>query len=439
MKVLIVEDDRDFLRLLEEYLSYAGFIVEGCERGKEALSLIESRDYALILLDLFLPDMNGMEILKSVKQESELTEVVVITGHGTIKTAVEAMKEGASDFLTKPCSLSEIEVTIRRCLESRKYKRDSLLLNRKLGLSEYEGFIFESPHMKEILKKIQKISCADCPVLITGETGVGKEVVANIIHKSSDRADKPFVALNVASIPKELVESELFGYEKGAFSGADRAKEGFFELADGGTLFLDEIGELEMNLQSKLLRAIETKKFYRLGGRREIESDVRVIAATNRNIKELVKQGKFREDLYFRLNVVEIEIPPLRYRREDILPLAYHFLDRFSRKYGKKIRTFSEEAERLLLSYSWRGNVRELRNVVERAVLFAEGEVIEDSDIHCLVPVDSCNASETLEDIEKQHILKVLRQVNFNKKKASEILGIPLRTLYRKLKAYGIK
>ncbi len=438
MRILIVEDDRDFLELLKEYLSEAGFNVEACSLGKEAVKLLRDKDFALVLLDLFLPDMNGMEILKHIKDSSKLTEVVVITGHGTIKTAVEAMKEGASDFLTKPCSLEEIEITLRKCLEARDYKRDSLLLSRKGKLASYSEFVFESSLMKGILERINKISCADCPVLVTGETGVGKEVIAGIIHRLSDRVDKPFVALNVASIPKELVESELFGYEKGAFSGADRSKEGFFELAHGGTLFLDEIGELELSLQAKLLRAIESKRFYRLGGRKEIESDVRVIAATNRDIRELVKEGRFREDLYFRLNVVEIEIPPLRYRKEDILPLAHHFLKVFSRKYGKEVKGFTAEAEKLLLNYSWRGNVRELRNLVERSVLFAEGELIGASDISCLIP-DEEESSGKLEDIEKEYILKVLRQVQFNKKKASEILGIPLRTLYRKLEAYGIK
>ncbi len=437
MRVLVVEDDLDFLELLKEQVLRSGFSCDGCPSGREALKLLRDRDYALILLDLFLPDMNGMEILKKVRESSTLTEVVVITGHGTIKTAVEAMKAGAADFLTKPCSLSEIDEAIKRCLKTREYKKNSLLLTKKSNTGE--TFIFESPQMKELLKKIEQISCADCPVLLSGETGVGKEVVARLIHKTSERADKPFVALNVASIPKELVESELFGHERGAFSGADRAKEGFFELADGGTLFLDEIGELELPLQVKLLRAIETKRFFRLGGRREIESDVRIVAATNRNLRELVKEGKFREDLYFRLNVVEIEIPPLRYRREDILPLAYHFLKRFARKYGKELEGFSPEAEELLFNYPWRGNVRELKNVVERAVLFSQGRLVGESELSCLVQVQGDTGSETLEEIEKRHIIRVLQQVGFNKKRASEVLGVPLRTLYRKLEAYGIK
>jgi DNA-binding NtrC family response regulator len=441
MKILIVEDDPDFRALLVNHLSDCGYQVDQAKDGDEAFECLEEKDYHVVILDLFLPDLNGMEVLSWIRENLSLTEVIVITGHGTIKTAVEAMKKGAFDFLTKPCSLSELEITVRKALEARGFKRENLLLKKERDLSlDYGGYVFVSPAMKEILERIRKIACSDCPVLITGESGVGKEVIAGLIHKNSDRSDKPMVTLNIAAIPKDLLEAELFGYEKGSFTGAERSKEGFFELADGSTLFLDEIGEMDTSLQAKLLRAIETRKFYRIGGRREIESDVRIITATNRDIGQLVREGKFREDLYYRLNVVEINIPPLRERKEDIIPLAEHYLSVFSRKYSRDVKGFTESAKRALLSYPWYGNVRELKNAIERAVLFCEGDRIDTGDINCLTAeeVDSNGEIKTIRELEKEHILRVLKEVNFNKKRASQLLGIPLRTLYRKIESYGL-
>jgi DNA-binding NtrC family response regulator len=442
MRILVVEDDQDFRELLVDHLKNCGYQAEGVSDGQEAFELLEKKDFSLVLLDLLLPDGNGMDLLRWIKENLNLTEVIVITGHGTIKTAVEAMKLGAFDFLTKPCSLREVEITVRKALETRGMRRENLLFRKERDLCvNYSDFIFESPKMKEILRFVEKVACSDCPVLITGESGVGKEVVATLIHRNSDRSDRPMVTLNIATIPRDLVEAELFGYERGAFTGADRSREGFFELADGGTLFLDEIGEMPPDLQAKLLRAIETGKFYRVGGRREIESDVRIIAATNRDIRDLIREGKFREDLYYRLNVVEIHVPPLRERKEDIIPLARHFLRVFSRKYSKPVKGFTKRAEDLLVSYHWPGNVRELKNAVERAVLFTENEYLDLEDLSCLFgPERGGNGGrKTLKDLEREYILEVLKQVNFNKKRASEILGIPLRTLYRKLEAYGIK
>jgi len=440
MRVLIVEDEKDFRDLLADHLRGCGYEVEEAVSREDAFELLEEKDFPVILLDLLLPDGNGMDILEWIKENSRLTEVIVITGHGTIKTAVEAMKLGAYDFLTKPCSLREVEIVVKKALESRGLRRENLLMRREKKVSlDYENYVFASSSMKGILSKVDKIACSDCPVLITGESGVGKEVIANLIHKNSDRADRPMVTINIASIPKELVEAELFGYEKGAFTGAERAKEGFFELADGSTLFLDEIGELELSLQAKLLRAIETKSFYRLGGRREIRSDVRIIAATNRDLRSMVEEGRFREDLYYRLNVVEINIPPLRERKEDILPLAYHFLEHFRRKYSKDIKGFTKGAERTLLEYPWYGNVRELRNAIERAVLFTDKNKIGEEDLSCLFTEKrERRGFKTIKELEKEYILEILKSVNYNKKRASEILGIPLRTFYRKLEAYGI-
>ncbi len=442
MKILVVEDDADFRNLLVDHLKNCGFSVDQARDGEEASEYLEEKDYHVVILDLFLPDRNGFDVLEWIKENLSLTEVIVITGHGTIKTAVEAMKAGAFDFLTKPCSLGELEITVRKAIESRGVKRENLLYRKERDISlDYSGLVFESREMREILASIKRIACSDCPVLITGESGVGKEAIANLIHKNSDRSEKPMVTLNIASIPRELLEAELFGYEKGSFTGADRSREGFFELADGSTLFLDEIGEMELSLQAKLLRAIETKKFYRLGGRREIESDVRIITATNRDLGQLVREGKFREDLYFRLNVVEIKVPPLRERKDDIIPLAEHFLGVFSRKYSRNIEGFTEPAKKALLSYPWYGNVRELKNAVERAVLFCEGTTIDTRDINCLTSAGEEKNGEikTIKEVEREYIIRVLREVNFNKRMASRILGIPLRTLYRKIEAYGIK
>ncbi|SNZ12992.1 sigma-54-dependent transcriptional regulator [Hydrogenobacter hydrogenophilus] len=434
MKLLIVEDEHDLGRLLKEYLEDKGYKVYLAENGSEALELLERQSFDLILLDLLLPDVDGMQILESAKLSQPLSEVIVLTGHGTVKVAVEAMKKGAYDFLTKPCTLEEIETTLEKAYQSLMIKKENKLFKRERNLTE-EEFVFESPKMRELLKTVEKIACSDCPVLLVGETGVGKELIARIIHSTSDRREKPFIAINIASIPKDLLEAELFGYEKGAFTGAGSSKEGFFELADGGVLFLDEISEIEPSLQAKLLRAIETKKFYRVGGRKEIESDVRIISATNRNLKELIKEGKFREDLYFRLNTFELHIPPLRERKEDMIPLAQHFLKKFSAKYSKNIKGLTKEAEKLLLSYNFPGNVRELKNIMERACLLCDDEYLDEDDLSFL----NIEEHKLLKELERKKIEEVLKEVNYNKKLASEILGIPLRTLYRKIEKYGIK
>ena len=433
MKVLIVEDEIDFGELLSRFLSDKGYTVKHATKGLEAIELIEKEQFDIILLDLFLPDVNGMELLRSIKGEGQLQEVIVITGHGTVKTAVEAMKLGSFDFLTKPCTLLEIETVIRNAQELINLKRENYLFKSERRLKGFQ-FIYKSQRMRDVVEKISKIACSDCNVMVLGESGVGKEFVARFIHELSNRKDKPFIAVNLPAIPEELMEAELFGYEKGAFTGASSARIGFFELAKGGTIFLDEITEMSISAQAKLLRVIENKRFYRVGGRKEIESDVRIICATNRDIKRLVEEGLFREDLYYRLNVVEIYVPPLRERHEDILPLAEHFLDHFKVKYNKDIKGFSREARDLLLSYHYPGNIRELKNIIERAVLFCDSDYIEPVDID----LPKTDRRHTLRDIERERIEEVLKSVGYNKRRASEILGIPLRTLYRKLEKYGL-
>lgn len=434
MRLLIVEDEEDLGNLLKEYFEKRNYKVWLAKDGKSALEYAEKYAFDLILLDLFLPDIDGMYLLEKIKALQSLSEVIVLTGHGTVKIAVEAMKRGAYDFLTKPCTLGEVEATLEKAYQSLIIKRENSLLRKERDLKQ-EDYIFESAKMREILKQVEKIACSDCPLLIVGETGVGKEVIARLAHSMSDRSSKPFIAINIASIPRDLLEAELFGHERGAFTGASSAKEGFFELADGGVLFLDEISEIDLSLQAKLLRAIETKKFYRVGGRKEIESHVRVITATNRDPRKLVKDGKLREDLYFRLNTFELHIPPLRERRENIIPLAQHFLRLYATKYSKNIKGFTQEAKNLLLSYNYPGNVRELKNIVERVCLLCEGEYVTEEDLSFL----NYEEHKLLKDFERKKIEEVLREVNYNKRLASEILGIPLRTLYRKIERYGIK
>ncbi len=433
MKLLIVEDDRDLGNILKEHFQDRGNEVLLAGNGVEALNQLERQDFDVVLLDLLLPDVNGMDLLDRIKSFKG-SEVVILTGHGTIRIGVEAVKRGAYDFLTKPCTLSEIESAVEKAYKSLILKKGDRTLKREKTMQS-EELIFKSKKMKEVIDKVYRISCSDCPVLLVGETGVGKEMVARFIHSVSERSSKPFVVINVTSIPKDLFEAELFGYEKGAFTGANAPREGFFELSNGGTLVLDEIGELDISVQTKLLRAIETKTFYRVGGRKEIRSDVRIIGTTNKNIKELVKEGKFREDLYFRLNTFELYIPSLIERKEDIIPLAEYFLKLCSAKYSKNVKGFTKEAIEKLLSYNYPGNVRELKNIVERAYLLCDDEYIDDVQIELL----GSKGRKTLRELEKEKIKEVLKEVNYNKRLASEKLGIPLRTLYRKIEKYNIE
>ncbi len=433
MKIIVVEDEVEYGWLISKFLREKGHSVDHVSSGNLAMEFIDKQHYDLIILDLLLPDMNGMDILKKVKENHSIQEVVVITGHGTIKIAVEAMKLGAFDFLAKPCSLEEVELVVKKVEDMLRLKRENSLLKSEKRLME-EDMIVASPAMKNVMDIIGRIACSDCSVIIQGESGVGKELIAKLIHSLSDRKDKPFVAINISAIPNELLEAELFGYEKGAFTGASNQKAGFMELAKEGTLFLDEITDLDLKLQAKLLRAIEEKKFYRLGGRREVESNVRIICATNKDIKKLVEEGLFREDLYYRLNTIEIRVPPLRERKEDIIQLAEYFLDKFCRKYNKKIKGFTERAKTALLSYHYPGNVRELRNIIERAVLLCDEALIQENHLN----ISFHRKPDSLKETERIKIEEVLRRVNFDKRKAAELLDIPLRTFYRKLKKYNL-
>jgi DNA-binding NtrC family response regulator len=395
----------------------------------------------VLLLDIVMPGIDGIELMNRLKADPASPVIVVLTGRATVETAVEAMKNGAYDYLSKPYKLDELVVVINRAFEYRKLSRKSELLEQELARKESPAeFICTSRQMQEILALIRKIAPTDSPVFIQGESGTGKELVANTIWLYSRRNGTPFVALNCATLSENLIESEIFGHEKGAFTSAFQKKHGLVEVADRGTLFLDEIGEMPLGLQAKLLRFLDSGEFRRLGGNKALKVDVRLIAATNKELKELVKRGDFREDLYYRLNVINIVIPPLRERTEDIPALAAYFLGKYGRKMGKRIEGFKPAAMEILNHYPWPGNARELENVVERGVILCDTATIgpEDLSITAFPPAAELSASPSLEEIEKDYILRVLREAGGNQSKTSQILGIDRKTLYLKLKKYGI-
>jgi DNA-binding NtrC family response regulator len=432
--VLIVDDDKNLLRVLTKELSDDGFDVIGTENGMKASDLLEKNDYDVLLLDLNLPGLGGMDLLKKIKTLAIPLEVIILTGHATVSTAVEAMKLGAYDYLTKPFQVEELKVVIEKAYEKKELLQENLHLKTQIKRqSKDQRILTKNPIFLGILEQVTKISRTDLSILICGESGVGKELVAKAIHEESNRGNGPFIPLNCGAIPDNLLESELFGYEKGAFTGAHVRKPGLLEVAYHGTLFWDEIGELPFQLQTKLLRVIETGIFFRVGGIREVKVDVRFIAATNREIKEEVEKGRFREDLYYRISAISLLIPPLRERKEDISLLVE---DMIQNNPAFKRKSFNREALKILTDYRWPGNVRELQNVVHRTLLLSTKDVIEPEDL----PVDLIETPKVsgsrLEDVEREHIIKVLKEAGGQKGKAAEILGVDPKTLYRKLLNY---
>lgn len=446
--VLIVEDDTTIRVTLGNFLTRQGFHVDVAEDAANAQKLFRGKRYRLVLLDLHLPDGNGLELIGRFRELDEDVLVVIMTAFPEVRTAVATLKAGAYDYITKPFDLEEVLELVRRTLETSQLRREVAWRRMQNDVCQIEGPGGESPAWRQLLEVTHKIAEADhVPVLITGESGSGKERVARTIHCRSRRATGPWVTLNCSALPENLLESEMFGYEKGAFTDARQLKRGLLEVADGGTLFLDEIGDLALSLQPKLLRVLETKSFRRLGGSREISVDVRFVSATHRNLPEMVRTGRFREDLYYRLNVGAIDVPALRSRREDILPLAKHFLAEAGRAVGAPPLELDPMLEAPLLAYSWPGNVRELRNVLERAaILSTDGRVSVAQmprDIVGLAtaPVfDSApdTSQLTLEELERVHIERVLTSAGGNKTRAAEVLGISRLTLRNKLKQYGL-
>lgn len=443
MNILIVEDERLQREVLSELLRKEGFKVFEASSAKEAESKIKSESIDVCLLDLRLPDKDGLALLPEIKSVNPEMDVIIITAFGSIESAVTALKSGAHDYLLKPISFEDLLLRLKRIEEKRNLISENLILKEALKDSlKEEGLIYTSEKMREIVSLISRVSKTDSTVIVEGESGVGKEIVVKLIHKMSERANYPLIKVNCASIPETLLESELFGYEKGAFTGAYQKKPGKFELADRGTLFLDEIGEMPLSIQPKLLRVIQEKEFERLGGVKPVKVDVRIIAATNRNLEEMVKKGLFREDLYYRLNVVRIFIPPLRERKEDIPVLIDHFIEKYSKKHGKNIKGISKEARDSLLRYDYPGNVRELENIIERACILSRGEIITSEDIFGFKSKEKEESGKLkykVESLEKALILDALRNCEWIQTRAAEELGISERMLRYKMKKYGIK
>lgn len=437
VRILIADDEKNFREVLMTTLSDEGFDVTGTDSAIKAKDLLEKEEYDVLLLDLNMPEVSGMEVLKKIKTFEIPPEVVILTGVGIVSTAVEAMKLGAYDYLTKPFKIEELKAVIEKAHEKKKLRTENLLLKTQIKRQfRQKNIITKNTLMIDILETVKKVAIPDSPVLIYGESGVGKELIARAIHDASERAEKPYIPINCGAIPENIIESELFGHEKGSFTGAYEKKLGLLEIADGGTLFLDEIGDLPLQLQIKLLRVIETKSFFRVGGTREMKVDVKFVFATNKDIKTETEEGRFRHDLYYRISALTIHIPPLRERKEDIPLLIAHFRENNPAFKHKK---FSKDALDAISEYSWPGNVRELQNVLHRTLLLSKADTITREDLPADLKTGNKASGIRLEDIEKNHILKILREAGGQRGRAAEILGIDPKTLYRKLMGYGIK
>ena len=447
MKVAVIDDEKVARNLMKRFLEKERFQVETFPNASLFFHRLDETTFHLIFIDLKLPDIDGMEVLKRVKNVNPDSEAIIITGYASIDSAVEATKMGAFHYLTKPLKKHDICLIANRAKQSLRLKFENKTLRMTSTNSGLiEGFVGAGPAMQEIFKLIKKVALVNCNVLLQAETGTGKQMVAKAIHKLSPRRSKPFVYFNCASFTEELISSELFGYEKGAFTGANSTKKGLFETANGGTVFLDEIGEMPMSMQVKLLHVLQERQILRVGGTKPIDLDVRIIAATNSDLKNSIKEGKFREDLYYRLNVVNIELPRLADRKEDIPLLITHFIKKYSARFKKDVKNIKPEALDLLVRYDFPGNVRELENIIQRAIALTDSNQIGvehlpteliDKEI-----VDSAPKSPALlplEEVERRHILSVLQQTGYNKKLTSKILKIPRTTLWRRMKKFKIQ
>lgn len=446
--ILMVDDDAAFRHVMSGELQRLGYEVATAASGEEAVQRVGAGEYDVLLLDLRLPGMSGLETLRTVNAKAPSTEVIMLTGHGSIDTAIEAIRAGAFDYVVKPCPLDELDVRIQRALERRALRRRANVLERGLTPPNLESsFIGESPEFRRMMNVVHRVAPSDTAVLIMGETGAGKERVAKLIHAHSLRNTKPFVVVECAALQESLLQSELFGHERGAFTGAERAKPGLFEVADGGTIFLDEIGEISPTTQTTLLRVLDTSTFRHLGATREIRVDVRVITATNRDIPAMVRKGLFREDLYYRLSTITVEVPPLRARTGDIDLLVEQFAARLNHQFGSNKR-FSDEALQLLRRHSWPGNVRELLHVVEAALVLCEGSTVLPEHLPGALrnsgpmmrgePVMAGHPPASLEAAERAHIVAALGACEGHRGNTAKVLGISERNLYRKLREYDL-
>ena len=439
--ILVVDDEPSMRTTISILLKREGYQVSQAGDGVEALKMLEQAQYDMVLTDLKMEGMNGMELLRQVKAAAPPTEVLIFTAYGTVTSAVEAMKLGAYDYIGKPFDDDELLLKVSRALERKALVREVLHLRAELkGQRGMEGIIATSKEMNEVLTTVAQVAPTEATVLIEGESGTGKELVARAIHQGSPRRDRPFIPINCSSFPETLLESELFGYEKGAFTGAEKGRKGLFEAAHQGTLFLDEIGDMPRSLQGKLLRALQEGEVRRLGSTNPIKVQVRIVAATNQQVEALVERGILRDDLFYRLTVVRIPIPPLRERRDDIVPLAHHFLEIYRKRAQKEISDFAPEAIQAMLNHPWPGNVRELENAVERGVILARSGSITKQDLSLGLPLSEGGSGEkgTLKELQRHHILSALERHGGNQAKAARELGIGRNTLWRRLKEYGL-
>ena len=441
-RILIVDDELAIRVSLGDWLRRDGHQVDVAESGRAALDALKTQSFDVLIADVKMPGMSGLELLEQVKKDDPAMPVVMMTAYGSIESAVQAMKLGATDYVVKPFDPLEIGMLVGRILEDRLLRREHELLKHRVRDLVSAGLLVgQSPAMRKVFELIEDVSATDSVVLITGESGTGKEPVARALHQKSGRAQGPFVAVNFGSFTETLLESELFGHERGAFTGAVAAKQGLFELAAGGTLFLDEIGDASPKLQIDLLRVLQERKFRRVGGLRDLEVDFRFLSATNRDLEQAVGEGTFRRDLYYRLNVIQIHVPALRERREDIPALAEHFLERLRIRLNRKVASISPEALALLQRYDWPGNVRELENAIERAVVVGKEKRVQPQDLPISLQGAPCPepADESLEAWEKIHVLRKLEQYKWNISQAAQALQIDRGTLYAKIKKYGIE
>lgn len=442
VSIIVVDDEEIVRESLKEWLLDDGYNVDTAEDGPTALKMMKEKSYDIAIIDLKMPKMDGLEVMERMKEISPETKVIMITAYATVHTAVQAIKMGAYDYLVKPCNPEEISLLIQRLIESQSLAKEVVYLRKKLEEQyRFHDLVSKSHKMQKIFEFAKTIAQTSSNVLILGESGTGKELLARAIHNEGPRANYPFVAVSCVALPETLLESELFGHEKGAFTDAITQKKGKFEIADKGTIFLDEIGDISPKLQLSLLRVIQEKEIVRVGGEKPIKLDVRIIAATNRDLKKLVQEGKFREDLYYRLNVITIEIPPLRERKEDIPLLVNHFIQKFNVELKKNVQKITDDAMKALLKYNWPGNVRELENVIERAMVVSRDNIIRKEDLG-LPEEDEVFfglKDKSLKSVEREHILRVLKENDWNIQRSAEILGIDRATLYNKIKKYNLR
>ena len=438
-KVLVVDDEKIVRESLLDWFMKSGYDVEGADGGVAAINMVDKKDYDFIFLDIKMPEVDGFEVLDYIKENCLNAMVVMITAYGSIETAVDAMKRGACDYLTKPFEPGDLACLLERLLQQKKILDENVILREQIACRvRCEDLIGASQCMQQLFELIERVATFDSPVLLRGETGTGKELVAKAIHATSERCAGPFIPINCGAFTETLLESELFGHESGAFTGARKAKKGRLEMAEGGTLFLDEIGEIPLKMQIDLLRVLQEKSFHRVGGTTDIPIDFRLICATNRDLIKEIERGAFRQDFYYRLNVIEIEIPPLRARIDDIPVLAQHFLERIRQETNKPVSGINQQAINVLKNYPWPGNVRELENAVERAVVLAQGHQLTKNDFAFLFRSSAQDIPHSLKENEKQHIERILNLYGWNISKAAEALEISRVTLHSKIKHYHL-